>query len=225
MSYRKIILQALDITFRYKFLWFLGLFLFITQGAVILTAQHARENEPVSLKKAWDGSKRHVAEVIGLNLVAACLLLFTSAILLAPPYFLSELGMPSKAILLTVMAFIILVPLLMIIFFSSIFGAAFIVLGNMHLRQALRSGFELCLRNWLLVLPLGVFALLINTAFGFLASSAFTALTVFAVLILGAMLSAWQTVLWTLAWIELVSTEKTKKSEEKLIISEATAVD
>lgn len=225
MSYRKIILQALDITFRYKFLWFLGLFLFITQGAVILTTQKAKENELVSLKKAWAGSKTYVAEVIGLNFVAACLFLFTSAILLAPPYFLSELGMPSKAALLTVVAFVILVPLLMIIFFSSIFGAAFIVLGNMHLRQALRNGFELFLRNWSVVLPLGVFALLINTVFGFFASSVLTPFMFLALLILGAVLSTWQTVLWTLTWLELISTEKTKKSEETLVISEVPAVD
>lgn len=207
-------------------MWFLGLFSFITRAGIIYSVFKTQEREPADLKKAWLGNKPFIFRMLVISAVFAVLMLLAGLFLGMPPYLLLQRGLFNQALVLFGVAGLIFIFFFAAVSAATTFASIFVVSGNMEAEQALRAGFELAARHFSRILPPAALLFIINFIFSAGADKVH-GLGLGAVLVLsfGGVIAAFQTVLWTLVWQELVKTEKSKDAGENLPISEPAAVD
>ncbi|MFC1663155.1 hypothetical protein ACFL04_03280 [Patescibacteria group bacterium] len=209
----------------------------VSQVALISSVVKKHNKLPISLVEGfWTGNKLFLP-VLVLNLMALLiiygLLLLTSAPLIAG-YFSS--GALSYLTLLTVIAFIILVPINLIISFIVKYATAYIIIEGQAFGLAVRNGWKLFIKNWLVSIETAIILFFINFVVSLLVIGAllFTGLpvasdlgffTYFAIsALLGAILATFQFSTWTYLFLELTSRGAVSKLARWFIRSPAKSV-
>lgn len=188
----------------------------ISQIALISSVARKDKGEPIDLATGFWSGNRQFAPVLGLNLIALAIV-YGLLLLFGLPLLLIFFNTGNVAYLgvLTIVAFIILVPLNIIISFITKFAAAYVIIRGQSVKQAISKGWQLFIKNWLVSLETALILFLINFVASLLILGAvsITGLPVvsrpgffvfFAVsAALGAVLATFQYTTWTYLFLEL----------------------
>lgn len=239
------------------FLLIIFLFLYVNglAGAgVISTAflHQEKKEEPNNLKKIIKRGARFAWKMVAISVAQVSILIFSTALLVAPVYYLLSQGLESRAAWLSFVAFVIFVPLYIVVNFTVIYARNFVVLGEMNVRQSVLSGWDLFSKYWkisilqalliVLIYSVAIIGFMLAVGMGglffrglmFLANNlAEVSIKGFADvsgaillslvgLLFGAVVSVWQTAAWTYTWMELVRQQKIEEKQKAEVAVEPT---
>lgn len=206
-----------------------------SRGALIGCVKKILGRRKTGFKDGWQTGLKFFWPVFGLNVLARALT-FGLLVMTALPVMFFITGGNGGAgwnLFLYILAFVVFSLLALLISFMTIYASSFVVINNQTFTEAVRSGWRLFIRNWLvsvemalilflIILGAGVGVVLFSlfyfipitlllVAFAYLGlSSGFWLVIVLAALgwifslcVVGAMLSTFQFSAWTLLFLEL----------------------
>ena len=215
----------------------------LARASAIWTAGQNGEDLSLSLRKALKQGRGKAWPLAGLNLIYLLLIMAGIFIIMAPIFYLYGQGLSARALWLATLGLAVFLPFYIIVSFAMRYAANFVVLGNMPLRQAIYAGLALFGRFWIvsvlqavltmLIYALAIMAFVFAVGVGglffrgliYLAHLVFSAslndfsnyagaiILALVGISFGAMVSVWQTAVWTKTWLELV---KRQKLEQRL---------
>ncbi|MFH0952220.1 MAG: hypothetical protein V1838_03435 [Patescibacteria group bacterium] len=188
----------------------------VSQVAIISSVARQQQKQPISIIEGfWSGNKLF-PRILAINLIA--LLLTYGLLILVNLPFLAGYFAYGNAIHLTViviLTFIILLPVNVIISFITKYAVISVVFKNNSIGQAIRNGWQLLIKNWLVSLETAFVLFLINFLVSIMVIGAIsisgipvvnmTGFIVFFAIsaVLGAILATFQYSVWSYLFIEL----------------------
>jgi len=141
----------------------------ISQGALIDAIGSLNENKETNFRKALRSGQDKFWLVLGLNLITKFVIYFVLIVLALPFAVLYLLNTSQTAIVfITLLAFIILVPVGIIISFILKFALAYVVLKNQKTLPSFVLAWRLFVNNWLICIEMAIVLFMINVAVGLL---------------------------------------------------------
>lgn len=218
-------LSSIGVVFAFVVIAFFAVWLIIvSQVALISAAAKKEKNQTIDLVDGfWSGNKLF-GPVLGVNAIALAVL-YGSLLVIGLPLLFAYFGTGATVYLtlLVVLAFLILVPANIVISFITKFAAAYVIIERQPIGIAIRKGWRLFLKNWLVSLEtafilflinfvlslfiigaLGISGLPVTNQIGFL-------IYFFISAILGSLLATFQYTTWTYLFLEL--TQRTMVSK------------
>jgi hypothetical protein len=214
----------------------------VSQGALIESANKLEENKKINFKDALNKGVEKFWSILGLNIATRFILYFTLIILSIPFAILYMFNSSASAItFITILAFVLLVPIAIILSFILKYALAFVVIKSQPAVSAFILSWRLFAANWLISVEMAILLFLINLAVGLLLVIAIVVLalpflglvilmilvqnesglnvalglglliTLFLLLFTGAGLAAFQYSAWTLLFQKLLAGKKYPK--------------
>ncbi|MFA6511838.1 MAG: hypothetical protein WCV86_01790 [Patescibacteria group bacterium] len=188
----------------------------VSQAAIIsAAARHEKKKSVNFLDLFWNGH-HYFWRIFIVNVYAKIILW---GIILIPGIPLAILFLNtnslSYAVTLSLIAFIMLVPVSIIFSFITKFAASFIVIQDMKAREAFIAAWKLFFKNWLVSLEMALLLFLINFVLSFLVivilsflglpfTFTGTLILTYIVVFIGALLATFQFSSWTLLFLRLI---------------------
>lgn len=214
----------------------------VSQGALIESANKLEENKKINFKDALNKGVEKFWSILGLNLATRFILYFTLIILSIPFAMLYMFNSSGNAItFITILAFILLVPIAIILSFILKYAFAYVIIKNQPAVSAFILSWRLFAANWLISIEMAILLFLINLVVGLLLAIAIVVLalpflglvilmilvqnesglnvalglgllvTLFLLLFTGAGLAAFQYSAWTILFQKLLAGKKYPK--------------
>jgi len=160
-----ILYVSIIIVFILLFLWLVT----VSQGSIIHTAATLDAGKKTNFRDALLKGIQNFWPILGLNF-AVNFLLYFSLIILAIPFAAMYMANDSVGALsfITILAFIILIPITIILSFVLKYAFAFVVIKNQPMVNAFGLAWKLFLQNWLISIEMAFFLFLINLLVGFI---------------------------------------------------------
>lgn len=188
----------------------------VAQASIIAAAsQHEKKKKVDLLDLFWSGHG-YFWRIFVVN-VYAKLILFGVLILLGTPLAIAfvNTGSLGYAILLSLLAFVLLVPVNIMFSFLTKYAAAFVVIKGYRANEAFMAAMKLFFQNWLVSLEMALLLFLINFGVSFVVIGLLTyaglpfspvgfIFFTFAVVFVGSVLATFQFSSWTLLFSRLV---------------------
>lgn len=141
----------------------------VSQGALIESASKLDEDKKINFKNALNKGIEKFWSILGLNLATRFILYFTLIILSIPFAMLYMFNDSSNAItFITILAFVLLVPIAIILSFILKYAFAYVVIKNQPAVSAFVLSWRLFAANWLISIEMAVLLFLINFIVGLL---------------------------------------------------------
>ncbi len=136
-------------------------FVIISQICLIKNIGPASRNKKIEFKKSIKQATKYFWPVFGLNLLVQVIIYFFFLLLVYPSVAYTQI-FSEAATILNFIFFLIFIPLSLILAFLAIYASSYIILENQKLFEAIRSAWNLFLKNWLLSLEISLILILIN---------------------------------------------------------------
>lgn len=210
-------LSSVGVLFAFLVIFFFAAWLIIVSQVALISGVAKKERgQSIDLVDGfWTGNK-HFLPMLGVNAIMLGVL-YGSLLVVGLPLLFAyfNTGTVGYLIVLTIIAFLILVPLNIIISFVTKFAAAHVVINGQPVGQAIRNGWKMFAKNWLVSLETALILFLINFVvslfiIGALSISGLPVTNQVGFLIyfiisalLGALLATFQYSTWTYLFLEL----------------------
>ncbi|MDB4939783.1 MAG: hypothetical protein JWO40_208 [Candidatus Doudnabacteria bacterium] len=215
----------------------------IARTAIIYTGLHSERKEQIEPNVVLKKINRYFWRVFWLGLFTESFMLLVFSWLSIPLYFIFRGGSsPSNAVILTLLALVIFIPIIIILSLINIFSACYIVIYNLPILPAVKASFDLLAGFWeetmglFIVLIIIYFSLFFFSAavlglFGALAYALASllknlpvhsisgillliiSLISFVLIFVNALLNVFTNFAWTLFFMKIVKAKLTKESE------------
>lgn len=219
----------------------------ISKGAVIWSARKLGEKEPVGFKLSLRAAKKYAWRVIVLHSIVTLAYFVTVLVFVLPITYLFSAGATSRAVILSVIGFVIFIPASVVFSFMHLYGPIFVVLYDISLPAAIHHSFNLIRQKFkesilfalylfgfailfifglgfsiiLAGVPLALFGwFMLSLGFGIGADAliaGFIVLAVAYVIIMGSGFAVFQNIAWVLALEHMVKTRKLPEEESKAV--------
>jgi len=145
----------------------LVIFGIIARAGLLKSIDAVLKNKPVGFKAGMREGKKYLGRLFVLGLTISFLILASVIVLATPVAFVLINKAFVTGIFLGILAFIILIPVMILCSFLKVYGNIYVVLGELSAWNALEKAYELFRKNilasiimWLLFIPIG-FALML----------------------------------------------------------------
>lgn len=126
-------------------------------GGLFYASSGLVKNEKVGLGTAWQQGQKYFWPVLGLVIIGKGLTIVLLMVAVAPLFLATATASSNTAVMLySLLAFLIFVPLSIIISFATKYGVAYAVLKQQPLGHALFNGWKLFWKNWLVSIEMAV---------------------------------------------------------------------
>lgn len=225
-------------------LFFISIFLsLLGQGAIIKSTQHLLKNKPADFKSGWKDGKKYFWKIFCIILFSGLAFIICAAVIVLPIAFLFAAKSYAIAIPLAILAFLIIIPLLVLYKFLQTYACFYAVLADLTPWIAIENAYALFKKNILagiimslLFIPLGIFSFLIIIAaalavliifglIGLILFFIFKETGIIIAIIFGLIIFAFTIILFysaftafsQIAWVLFFHTIATPKEEEKVV--------
>jgi hypothetical protein len=221
----------------------------IAKAGLIKSVYKINLGKKAAFRQGWKEGRRYLGKLFLLGLLMGVVIIVVLLILATPAVYLFIIKSWVSAVILTLLAVAIFIPLIFVIAVTAIFAEYYIVLSDLKIWSAIENGYNLLTKNisqniifsllmlaagmafGLLFLPLILLALAIGAPTGILlyslskiAFGIFIAFAILAalviVLFLVSVFIAWKKTAWTLFFQEIAKVES--KETEKVAEEETT---
>jgi hypothetical protein len=134
----------------------LGVIGMIARAGLIKAIDSVSKNKPAGFRAGMKEGKKYFWRLVGLGLIIFFLIIASILVLVFPVIFLIINKAYALAIFLGILAFLILIPVLILVSFLKVFGHLYIVLGELSMWNALEKAYELFQRNFLASIIMGL---------------------------------------------------------------------
>lgn len=189
----------------------------VSQAALIRSAQNEVQGKPIGFLDAFGAAIQRFWPLFRLNLLVL-VFIYGPLILLGIPAVIIYLDSGSLAwsVALSLFAFLLLIPIGIVLAFITKFAAIFVVVRGESAMQSLKSAWRLFTANWLIAVETGFILFLIDTGYAFVAVSIMTmlgfpltqaGLVVYTIVmvLLGSVYAVFRYSTWTMLWSELIN--------------------
>ncbi len=152
----------------------------VARAMIIYTALHSERKEEVTLKLAMKNTDKKHWRVFWVGVFTGLTMLFILSWLAVPLYFVFRGGADMQAVILTLFALAIFIPIIVILSLVNIFSACYIVVYDLKIVPAVKGSFDLLASFWEKTFSLFVILLFLYTVL-ILISATITGLGSFAV--------------------------------------------
>lgn len=121
----------------------------IARAGLTKSIDSVSKNKPVGFKQGMKEGKKYFWKLLGLGITIFFLILASVLVLGFPVIFLFVNKSYFVGIFLGLLAFLIFIPVLILVSFLRIYGNLYIVLGELRLSSALEKAYELFQKNFL----------------------------------------------------------------------------
>lgn len=186
----------------------------VSQAVIITGAAWSREAKTQTAGALFREGRQFFAPLLLINLYAFLIILVPVALAALPTFLrFARDSTISVSFGANVVAYLFLIPIGIIVSFIARYASAFVILEGARAHDAIRHGWNLFVRNWLISLEVAAILFLINLAVSFAlavflvftglitASGGWFLLGSFAVL--GALIAVFQFSSWTLLFLDL----------------------
>ncbi len=136
----------------------------IAQGGIVHAATLSIEHGLKSVEKfheSWHAGARHASSILVLNIVKKCLL-FALSLMVAASAFAALVYGSTISILVFILVFVLAIMLGMTLSMLTLFTVGYLVVENKSLFQAIRLGWKLLIKHWVVSFEVGLILLLFN---------------------------------------------------------------
>lgn len=147
------------------FIWLIT----VSQGGLIDAASKLNTDKKTDFKLSLKKGQEKFWAIFGLNIITSFILYFV-LIVLAMPFAILYMLNDSQAalIFITILAFIILIPIAIVISFVLKYAFAYVVIKNQTAGTSFLLAWRLFVQNWLISIEMALLLFAINIAVGFL---------------------------------------------------------
>lgn len=134
-----------------------------SQVALFDSVNKISRHEKTSLSIAYKAGVKYFSPAFIINLLGR-ILIWLLFLLLALPlisYYLFS-NNSTGALLFVILAIIVLLPVMLIIYFIVKFAVAYVVIKNFKIYDAIKAGWQMFIKNWLVVIEMALIILLIS---------------------------------------------------------------
>lgn len=164
---------AIIISFILLLIWLIT----VSQGALIESANKLEEDKKISFKDALNKGVEKFWSILGLNIATRFILYFALIILSIPFAMLYMFNSSTNAItFITILAFVLLVPIAIILSFILKYAFAYVVIKNQPAVSAFILSWRLFVANWLISVEMAILLFFINLVVGLLLAIAIVVL-------------------------------------------------
>jgi len=157
------LLTVLSILFLTGFLIWLVI---VCQVSLIAGAKKGILNKKIIFKEGVDLGKEKFSAILGINVMSKSLICIMICLAGLPIIFLAKSPDTILSLALYVLAFLIFIPIAIIISFIAKYASAFIVLKNKNFLESINKAWQLFLDNWIVSLEMAFFLFLLNIVVG-----------------------------------------------------------
>lgn len=144
------------------------IWLVMTSQVALISAVYKKIlKKNVNFQDEISSSKEKFVPILAINVLAKLLIGFILFLIGLPLLLLASKINSALVLFLYIIIFILLIPAAFIISFLAKYSAAYIVLKNKCLIDAIRSAWELFLKNWIISLEMAFILFLLNIVIGF----------------------------------------------------------
>lgn len=140
----------------------------VSQAVIVNSASKINDNEKVSLKKSFIDGTPFAWKVFVLNLFAKIIVCILLSLFIGPLLTVLIAQDAKTSLLLTILAIVIFVPIAIMIGFVTKYAIAYVVLKGQKCWEALRHGWKLFTKHWLISIEMALIVLVINLALAFI---------------------------------------------------------
>lgn len=126
----------------------------ICRGALIAAAVRIERKEPLTFRVALRQGTTFLWRIAAISLFANLVMVLLFLWLFVPVFYLIRQGFDLRAFFLAIVAMAIFLPLMIILSLLNIFSANFVGVYNLHLKEAVKSAFDLIAGHWYEAVPL-----------------------------------------------------------------------
>jgi len=152
---------------------FIALFLFliwlavVAQAGLVSGAYREYRKQPSGFVSAFKTGRQNFWPVLALNVIGK-IVIYGALLIVGLPLVLLYLKQPSETgqLLFVLLSFIILIPLAVIVSFLIKYAIIFVVLKKEKVGQALKSGWRLFIKNWVVTVEMAIILFLISILTG-----------------------------------------------------------
>ncbi len=130
---------------------------------VALIAGHKKHNLQIGLSVG----QKNFLSVLGINIILKIVISLTSLFIGLPLIMSHGINMGVGWSLYYIISFILLVPVVIILLFIAKYAVAYVVIKKQKVLEAIKNGWNLFLKNWLVSIEMAFILLLINIVFNF----------------------------------------------------------
>jgi len=139
----------------------------ISQSAIIFNVHKVKKGERSNFAESFQTGRRYFKPVFLVNLYSRLVVYVLFLISCAPfLYFYLQNAATGHLFTYMILSFIIFVPIGIIISFIAKYATAFVVIKGLSVNQAIKEGWRLFIRNWLISLEMAVVLFLVNLVAG-----------------------------------------------------------
>ncbi|MFC1612792.1 hypothetical protein ACFL23_00480 [Patescibacteria group bacterium] len=161
-----ILVAVFSILFLIGFLiWLIVVF----QVSLIAGADKGISNKKITFQEGINLGKEKFSSILGINFISKSLICLMLVLTGLPLLFLARRSESILSLILYILAFLILIPIAIIISFIAKYASAFVVLKNKNFFESINKGWHLFLDNWIVSLEMAFFLFLLNFIVGLVA--------------------------------------------------------
>ncbi|HPN96864.1 MAG TPA: hypothetical protein PLK35_03790 [Candidatus Moranbacteria bacterium] len=127
------------------------------RGALIKSIDHIIKKEPTGLKPSLREGKSCFWRVLILGIILIFLIILSLIVIITPIIFLFATKSYVLGVILSIFAFLIMIPLFILVSYLKTFGYIYIVLGKLSVGSAIESAYNLFRQNLLSSIIMGLF--------------------------------------------------------------------
>ncbi len=140
----------------------------VSQGGIIYAASKSDGDKSTNFKQSLRKGQQKFWPIFGLNIITRFILYFILIILAMPFAVLYMLNdSPAALMFITLLAFILLVPTAIILYFILKYAFAYVIIKNQRAGTAFLLAWRLFVKNWLISIEMAIALFAINVAVGF----------------------------------------------------------
>jgi len=136
----------------------------ISQSAIIAGVNEVEEKQESNFSKSFKLGLKYFWKVLAIQILSALLVIISLVILGLPVAMLFVLNMPFRGFILGLLAFIIFIPLVILINFTTTYAMRAIVINKSKLFQSIKTGFNVFKNNLLASFIISIILFAINAA-------------------------------------------------------------
>jgi hypothetical protein len=143
----------------------------VARSVIIYSGLHLERKELVTMNLSLKGTRKSFWRVFWVGLFTGLTMFFILSWLAIPLYFVFQNGTEFRAVLLTLIAIAIFVPVIIVLSLVNIFSACYIVVYDFKILPALKGSFDLLATAWEKTVSLFSILIIIYAFFFFLSAT------------------------------------------------------
>jgi hypothetical protein len=140
----------------------------VSRGALINSIKKIVGKKKTTLREGWEDGHKTFWPLLGLNALAKALIFGLLVLITLPTMFFITGGAGSISwnLALYILAFVIFTALALFVSFMAIYASCFVVLKDLPMVEAIRAGWRLFAKNWLVSIEMSLLLFVITLGVG-----------------------------------------------------------